>query len=106
MAKLKNTKDVLDRFTEVVERCIPKTCLPMSYADHQDLACAMVIDLAGSVCLVDKGEYNKMVRRLQQLDRYEQAIFHGVLYSPLRGIGQDLDEGSISQTPLYTHKSK
>ena len=92
MAKRKNTQDVLDRFVEAVERCVPKTCLPMSYGDHQDLACAIVIELAGTVCLVDKGEFDKMVRRLAQLNRYEEAIFKGLLYSPLQGLLPEFED--------------
>lgn len=79
----KNTKGILKKVTEAVYRCIPFSSLPMSYHDHEDLACELVIELSASVCLVDKDEFDKMLKRLRQLRRYEQAIIDGMLYSPL-----------------------
>lgn len=79
----KNTTGVMENFTAAIKRCIPLSSLPLSYQNHEDLACELALELSGTVSLVDKHEYDAMVRQVRQLHRYEQAITDGMLYSPL-----------------------
>jgi len=83
MSKRKNTEGVLELFVAAVKRVIPTESLPNHCTDHEDLACELVIELSGSVCMVEKHEFDKMVQQLRQLRRYEEAITKGMLYSPL-----------------------
>lgn len=82
MADRYNSDGVMENFVKAVERCIPKTSLPMNTISHEDLACELVIELSGTVCLVDKKVYDNMIRQLEQLRRYELAIINGRLASP------------------------
>lgn len=94
MSKRRNSDDVMNNIIKAVERCIPASSLPMNIIDHEDLASELVIELSGTVCLVDKREYDLMVRRLRQLRRYEEAIHNGMLTSPLINLGNIPDPTS------------
>lgn len=69
---------VLEDLEQALKRCIPKTCLPMNYPDHETLACELVMELADSVVLMSKREYDSHVRRMAQVSRAERAITSGM----------------------------
>ena len=69
---------VLEDLEQALKRCIPKASLPMNYPDHQTLACELVMELADSVVLMSKRDYDSHVRRMAQVKRAEQAILRGM----------------------------
>jgi hypothetical protein len=46
-------------------KLIPKTCLPSAFDDYQDLADHLTIELSGTLALVPKEQYDRLIATTQ-----------------------------------------
>jgi hypothetical protein len=70
---------VFEQLEEALKRVVPVSSLPMNYPDHSRLAAELVLELSGSVVMLEKGEYDNHCRRMAQVHRHEQAVIDGVI---------------------------
>lgn len=69
---------VSDDLVSALKRVIPTSSLPLNYPDHERLADELVLELSGTVVMLDKREYDLYLRRLRQIERAEEAITKGL----------------------------
>ena len=69
---------VFENLEAALKRVIPVSSLPMNYPNHTKLTEELVLELSGSVVMLEKGEYDKHCRRMAQVHKHEQAVIKGI----------------------------
>lgn len=69
---------VFEDLEAALKRVIPTSSLPMNYATHSVLAHELVLELSGTVVMLDKKQYDRHLRRMANVRRAEESIKKGL----------------------------